>query len=214
MPRTDQRPPNTDHAIRDRIKSLRRVRAGDLVPHPHNWRRHDERQTAAMRAALSEIGYAGALLVRETKKGLTLIDGHLRAGLDPDQKVPVLVLDVTAKEAEKILATLDPIGALAEPDLEALSALAGTIDFDVPELADMVDGLIGAFRIDGVPPPLLASGDRDGFQQMTFTLTDAQVEQVKVAVAKAKGSPFPDTGNENSNGNALSRITEAYLGAS
>jgi hypothetical protein len=26
--------------IRDRIKELRRVRAGDLRPHPKNWRKH------------------------------------------------------------------------------------------------------------------------------------------------------------------------------
>ena len=128
--------------VRDRIKSLRRVRASDLIPHPKNWRRHPKAQQKAMRAALSEIGYADALLVRETKKGLQLIDGHLRAELDPDQKVPVLVLDVTAKEADKLLATFDPITGMAETDIEQLSALAGTLDFEVPELADMVaDGL-------------------------------------------------------------------------
>ncbi|CAN0373173.1 unnamed protein product, partial [Ectocarpus sp. 4 AP-2014] len=26
--------------IRDRVKELRRVRAGDLKPHPQNWRTH------------------------------------------------------------------------------------------------------------------------------------------------------------------------------
>ena len=28
--------------IRDRIKELRRVRAGELRPHPHNWRTHPD----------------------------------------------------------------------------------------------------------------------------------------------------------------------------
>ena len=100
--------------VRDRIKSLRRVRAGDLIPHPKNWRRHPAGQAAAMRAALTEIGFADALLVRETKKGLQIIDGHLRAELNPDQKVPVLVLDVTAKEADKLLAPFDRMRARAE----------------------------------------------------------------------------------------------------
>ena len=129
--------------IRDRVKSLRRVRARDLIPHPKNWRRHPQAQQTAMRAALSEIGYADALLVRETKKGLQLIDGHLRAELDPDQKVPVLVLDVTAQEADKLLATFDPITGMAATDVEQLSALAGTLDFEAPELADMVADLLG-----------------------------------------------------------------------
>jgi hypothetical protein len=34
----------------------------------------------------------------------------LRTG---DQPIPVLVLDVTAEEADKLLATFDPIGAMA-----------------------------------------------------------------------------------------------------
>ena len=129
--------------VRDRIKSLRRVRASDLIPHPKNWRRHPAGQAAAMRAALSEIGFADALLVRETKRGLQIIDGHLRAELSPDQKVPCLVLDVTAKEADKLLATFDPITGMAETDIEQLSALAGTLDFDVPELADLVAATLG-----------------------------------------------------------------------
>ena len=119
------------------------MRAGDLIPHPKNWRRHPAGQVAVMRAALTEIGFADALLVRETKKGLQIIDGHLRAELNPDQKVPVLVLDVTAKEADKLLATFDPIAAMAETDIERLSALAGTLDFDVPELGDLVAATLG-----------------------------------------------------------------------
>ena len=139
---------------RDRIKSLRRVRAGDLIPNPRNWRRHPPAQIQAMRAALSEIGYADALLVRETKKGLQLIDGHLRAGIEPEQKVPVLVLDVTAKEADKLLATLDPLAGMAELDVEALTALSGVIEFEAPELEEVVLGVVGGPKVkDGLTDP-------------------------------------------------------------
>jgi len=128
--------------IADRIKSLRRVRAGDLLPHPKNWRRHPEGQRKAMQAALAEIGYADALLARETPEGLMLVDGHLRAELDPDQKVPVLILNVTEAEADKLLATLDPLAGLAEADLEQIRELAGSIDFDQPDLEAVVAGLL------------------------------------------------------------------------
>jgi hypothetical protein len=58
----------------------------------------------------------------------------------------------------------------------------------------------------------LPEGDRAPFQQMTFTLADAQAEQVKQALTAAQhAGPFVDTGNENSNGNALARICEKYL---
>ena len=77
--------------IRDRVKELRRVKASELLPNPKNWRVHPPAQADAMRGVLAEIGYADALLVRETSDGLMLIDGHLRAEVTPDMEVPVLV---------------------------------------------------------------------------------------------------------------------------
>lgn len=88
--------------IRDRIKEFRRIRAGDLVANPKNWRKHPKGQAEALKGILSEIGYANALIARETQDGLMLIDGHLRAETTPDMLVPVLVLDVTEAEADKI----------------------------------------------------------------------------------------------------------------
>src|ERR1700675_312280 len=102
--------------IRDRVVELVRVPAGSLRPNPKNWRRHPKSQANALRGLLSEIGYADALLARETPEGLPLIDGHLRAETTPDSIVPVLVLDVTEAEADKLLLTLDPLAAMAEGD--------------------------------------------------------------------------------------------------
>jgi hypothetical protein len=76
--------------MRDRVVELLRVRAGDLAPNPRNWRRHPERQRAALRGLLRQIGYADALLARREGDSLALIDGHLRQSLDPEQIVPVL----------------------------------------------------------------------------------------------------------------------------
>src|SRR5271169_5732193 len=117
--------------IRDRIRELRRVPAKELRPNPRNWRLHPPAQQAALRALLAEIGYAGALLARELDDGaLELIDGHLRAETTPDMKVPVLVLDVTAEEAEKLLLTLDPLAAMAEANASALTSLLASVDTD------------------------------------------------------------------------------------
>ena len=53
----------------------------------------------------------------------------------------------------------------------------------------------------------LSSGDKEPFQQMTFTLADKQAEQIKNAIADVKITDeykYCETmGNENSNGNAL-----------
>jgi len=110
--------------IRDRIKELRRVRAATLRPNPRNWRTHPEHQRQALRAVLDEIGYADALVARELEDGtLELVDGHLRAETTPDEIVPVLIVDVSEQEAGVLLATLDPLAAMAEPDQRQLQAL-------------------------------------------------------------------------------------------
>lgn len=44
--------------IRDRIKELRRVKAGDLKPDSRNWRKHPKAQMDALRGVLEEIGIA------------------------------------------------------------------------------------------------------------------------------------------------------------
>ncbi len=128
--------------IRDRIKELRRVKASELAPNPKNWRTHPQEQQDALRGVLAEIGYADALLAREVKGGgLELIDGHLRAETTPDEIVPVLVLDLTAKEADKLLATLDPLAAMAEANEKALGKLLDEIETDSQAVQAMLDGL-------------------------------------------------------------------------
>src|SRR2546426_1041967 len=48
---------------RDRVVELLRVRAGDLVANPGNWRRHPARQRAALRGLLSELARGAGLPV-------------------------------------------------------------------------------------------------------------------------------------------------------
>lgn len=130
--------------IRDRIRDFRRVAARELQPHPGNWRTHPAEQQAALRDLLAEVGYAGALLVRELDDGsLQLIDGHLRAETTPDQLVPVLVLDVTAAEANKLLAFYDPLAALAGRDEERAQQLAAEVATDSPRLQQLLRTLRG-----------------------------------------------------------------------
>jgi DNA modification methylase len=124
--------------LRDRIKELRRVKASDILPNPANWRTHPKAQQDAMRGILAEVGIADALLVRETPAGLQLIDGHLRADVAPDSEWPVLVLDVDDKEAAKLLATVDPLAAMAETDPEKLKELLHQIDIESESLQTML----------------------------------------------------------------------------
>lgn len=125
--------------IRDRIVGLRRVLASELVPNGKNWRRHPKAQRDALRGVLAEVGYAGALIARELEDGrLMLIDGHLRAETTPEMEVPVLVLDVTEAEADKILLTLDPLSAMADADADALNALLLSVEAESEAVKEML----------------------------------------------------------------------------
>jgi len=125
--------------IRNRVKSLRMVPASDLRPNPKNWRTHPKAQADALRGVLAEVGLADACLARELPDGsLMLIDGHLRAETLGDGEVPVLILDVTEAEADKILATLDPLAAMADSDAAKFEELLHTVNTSSQALQELI----------------------------------------------------------------------------
>jgi hypothetical protein len=202
--------------IRDRIKELRRVPASELKPNPKNWRTHPEAQANALRGVLAEVGIADAVIARELEDGtLLLLDGHLRAETMGETIVPVLILDVDEAEGDKILATLDPLAAMAEADAIKLDAILREVDTGSAEVQEMLAKIAeeaGLYEAGETAPPELAEGDRQPFRQMTFTVHDSQHELVEAAISKAKQSGGDSSGvNENSNGNALAFICKAYL---
>jgi len=142
--------------IRDRIKRFDRVRCADLLANPLNWRQHPEAQKAAMAGVLKEVGMVDALLVRENGDGTyEIIDGHMRAGMMPDEEVPVLVLDLTPEEATKVLLTFDPIAGLAEANAANLNELLKDVEFSDAALqalvSDLADG-VGMYDTDDEEP--------------------------------------------------------------
>ena len=141
--------------IRDRIRELRRVRARDLVANPKNWRVHPKAQTAALRGLLAEVGYADALLARELPDGrLQLIDGHLRAETTPSAIVPVLILDVSEEEADKILLTLDPLAGMAESDSQRLQELLNSVRTDSTAVEHLFARIAEQDALQVVRPPV------------------------------------------------------------
>ncbi len=129
--------------IRDRIREIRRVKAGLLRPNPKNWRTHPPAQQDALRGVLAEIGYAGALLARELPDGtLELIDGHLRAETTPEMEVPVLVLDLDDGEAAKLLALHDPLAGMAEANGEVFAELLAEVETESEAVQALLDKML------------------------------------------------------------------------
>lgn len=137
---------------RDRIVGLEYHDAAHLTPHPGNWRNHGKEQVEALRGVLTEVGIADTILAYRSERNggkLTVIDGHLRRDAAP-QQWPVLVLDVTDAEADYILATHDPLAAMANADAAALDALLDTVNSG--EAA--VQAMLAALAEDaGITPP-------------------------------------------------------------
>ena len=107
------------------------IEAGSLTENPLNWRRHSREQLESIRELVqdTEIGWAGACLFNE-RTG-RLIDGHARKQVvDPSTPVPVLVGDWSEQAEAKILATLDPVGAMATGDAGAYRALVESVEAD------------------------------------------------------------------------------------
>jgi hypothetical protein len=136
--------------LRDRIVEMRRVRAGDLQPNPENWRTHGEEQLAALSGILGEVGIADAVLAFPADglgpdgdfSKLMLFDGHARIERDPDQLWPVIVTDLTLDEARLMLATTDPLAAMAGTDQAKLTSLVQAAEMESHGLADMLVELV------------------------------------------------------------------------
>lgn len=123
----------------------------ELAENPRNWRRHPDSQIAALTDVISEVGWAGACLLNE-RTG-RLIDGHARQKVAIQQGaelVPVLIGDWSEEDEAKILATLDPLAAMAEADSAALESILREIQTGSESLASMIDKLA---QDNGIVPP-------------------------------------------------------------
>jgi DNA modification methylase len=95
-----------------------------LVPNPDNWRLHPKGQQEAMEGALDDIGWVAGITVNKNT-GL-VVDGHLRLDLAlrrGEPFVPVTIVDLSPEEEAAVLATLDPISAMAKTDKAKLKGI-------------------------------------------------------------------------------------------
>ena len=154
--------------FQNRIKELLFVKASELIDNPKNWRKHPASQKKHLKSVLNSIGYADALIARETPEGLMLIDGHLRSEISKKENVPVLIVDLNESEADILLATLDPLASMAEADDVMYKDLIESIDADddVNALLGEIDGENSLGKIKGMS--IVLGGER--LPEMTWVL--------------------------------------------
>jgi hypothetical protein len=112
-----------------------------LLAHPLNARRHPGAQRDALRESLGRAGWVDVVKVN-TRTG-HVVDGHARVeeAISAGASVPVLYLDLSEEDERFVLATLDPIGALAEYDNEVLTQLLEGLEIESTKLAGFIQPL-------------------------------------------------------------------------
>lgn len=109
---------------RNRIVGHADVAPTELIPNPRNWRSHPADQQRALAGALGEVGWVAEVLVNRTTGNV--VDGHLRIELAvarQEPTVPVTYVDLSEDEERLVLASLDPLAAMATAEKDALELL-------------------------------------------------------------------------------------------
>lgn len=116
-----------------------------LLANPRNWRTHPASQTDALAGVLSEVGVVQNVIVN-SRTGY-VVDGHARIALalrTGQPTIPVTYVDLSEDEEAVILATLDPLSALAGTDEAKLDDLLRDVSTGDAALQAMLANLAGA----------------------------------------------------------------------
>lgn len=199
----------------DKFPSIKKVKTIDLIPYARNSRTHSDEQINQIAASIKEFGFLNPIII-DGENGIIAGHGRVMAANKLNIKeLPCVDASHLSETQRRAYVIADNQLALnAGWDLDMLR-------FEVSELSDsefnldllgFADDVIGKLLDIDADLPELPDGDRDPFQQKTFTLHDEQANLIDDAIAKAKKDPRIETGlNENSNGNAIAWICEQWL---
>lgn len=126
----------------NRITGHAEIDPQTLKENPKNWRLHPDKQKKSLAGVLEGVGWVQEIIVNQ-RTGV-LVDGHLRLALALQREeptVPVKYVDLSPDEEALILATLDPIAAMASADKQKLDALLRGIQTEHKAVGEMLAGL-------------------------------------------------------------------------
>ena len=190
------------------------LKTADLIPYARNSRTHSDQQVAQIAGSIREFGFTNPVLI-DSENGIIAGHGRVMAasklGMDKVPCIRLAHLTETQRRAYIIADNKLALNAGWDDEmlgLELADLREADFDFDV---MGFTEEEIGAFDVEESEMPDLSDGDKQPFQQMTFTVHDEQAEDVQAAIAKAKGMGHGESAvNENSNGNALAFICQSF----
>lgn len=139
---------------RSRILASTAEDPASLLANPRNWRTHPAAQRRALRGSLDTVGWVQQVIVNRATGNV--VDGHARieeALSRNEPTVPVLWVDLSPEEEALVLATLDPIAAMADADDERLRSLLAEVAVDDEGLASPLADVAGEIARLGLTDP-------------------------------------------------------------
>lgn len=202
------------------IPDYKVVQVEKLVPYARNSRTHSPEQVDQIAASIKEFGFLNPIII-DGDSGIVAGHGRVLAaqklGLSELPCIEAKHLTDAQRKAYVIADNKLALNAGWDNDLLRVEfdelAQAG-FDLSLTGFSlDEIDGL--QFDSDcETDMPELADGDKEPYQQKTFTLHDEQAAIVDDAIALARKHPLVDSDlNDNSNGNAIALICEQWLKA-
>jgi DNA modification methylase len=135
--------------IKNRIVGYDVVPLDDVLFNPKNWRVHPGAQQEALKGVLENVGYVQNVIINKTTGHL--VDGHLRCQLaarEGQTTIPVTYVEITQEEEDLILASLDPIAAMASTDKQKLEELLKSVDSESESINKLLEDVADANRIE------------------------------------------------------------------
>lgn len=114
-----------------------------LLANPQNWRIHPRYQQDVLAGVLADVGVVQNVIVN--RRSGHMIDGHLRVTLamrNDIESLPVTYVDLSPEEEAEILATFDPISALAGTEDEILARLVASVKTENAAVAQLLEDIV------------------------------------------------------------------------
>lgn len=115
-----------------------------LLANPRNWRLHPDQQKEALSGLLDRVDRVGWVqdVIVNQRTG-HVVDGHLRVSLALSREeagIPVVYVDLSEEEERLVLASLDPMAAMAVTDEAMLAELMDGVETE-GALAEMLENI-------------------------------------------------------------------------
>jgi len=190
---------------------IKQRKISELNPAEYNPRQLTDKQYKQLKKSLKTFGCVEPVVINSNpiRKDI-IVGGHQRCKVWFDlgnDTIPTV--EVELDEAAEMELNVRLNKNTGEFDFDMLSSY---FDMEVLKEWGFQDYEFGMTLDDDMTDDFdLPDGDKEPFQQMTFTLADAQAEAIKEALTLAKSEIVETFGNENGNGNSLYAIVKQWV---